>query len=117
MFKKHQSTLFNKHVGEAARARERERDGETVYILKIQQIPENPDEVREPNKFCKLLKLNLGCIYTFYLFITSCSVLQQVFVSVLATDSYFETRMRLLLRKEKLQNNKIIICMRTFRKM
>lgn len=70
--------------------RERERDGETVYILKIQQIPENPEEVREPNKFCKvrkLFKLNLGCIYTFYLFITSCSVIQQVFVSVLATDS------------------------------
>lgn len=90
MFKKHQSTLFNKHVGEAARVRERERDGETVYILKIQQIPENPEEVREPNKFCKvrkLFKLNLGCIYTFYLFITSCSVIQQVFVSVLATDS------------------------------
>lgn len=90
--------------------REKERDGETVYILKIQQIPENPEEVGKPNKFCKvqkLFKLNLGCIYTFYLFITSFSVLQQVFVSV-ATDSYFDTLMHLLLRK-----NIVIICMHT----
>jgi len=89
VFKKHQSTLFNKHVGEAAR--EREREGETVYILKIEQNPENPEDVSQINfaKYKNFLNLIWGVpIYVFYLFITSCSVLQQGFVSVIATDSY-----------------------------